>query len=429
MSSSLPPVTLIVLNWNGRYLLQPCLSALTQLDYPDYNIVLADNASTDDSVTFVETHFPEIKIIQNPTNGGFAYGNNAALRRLETPFGVLVNPDVIVPPNWLRNLISPMLENVQIGVAGCKLLYPDGQHIQHAGGIVTHPLGLAQHDGSREADRGQFDVQREVDYVIGGAVALRRTMLEQIGLLDEGFFLYFEDADLCIRARRAGFRVLYVPQATAVHDESALGGQGGFAYWQRYHASRWRYLLKHFAGREIVTETLPAELIRLQSCGQEEQQAVAAAYRQTLFCFPQIMRQRVADGEGMLTAVNQEQIINGLQNLSQQAHQLAYPTVPFEVLREAGMVVERPFTSNVPLLGPLVARFRTAWNNVAARWYVSHLTRQQNEFNQQIAQHLHSNAQFMHDLAAQQQAQNAEMAELLAQQKKKPPGDSESPGG
>ncbi len=213
--NALPHITIIVLNWNGRSYLDACLTALSKLDYPNYNIVLVDNASTDDSLSLVTQQFPQVQIVQNRRNLGYAGGNNGALRDLASEFAVLVNPDIVVSNDWLAELITPLIADQSIAIAGCKLYYPGGELLQHAGGSIRHPRAMPQHRGARETDKNQFDSLCDVDYVTGAAMAIRDTALRKIGLFDEGYFMYFEEVDYCTRAKAAGFRVVYVPKATA----------------------------------------------------------------------------------------------------------------------------------------------------------------------------------------------------------------------
>ena len=125
--SELPHVTIIVLNWNGRSYLDSCLTALSRLDYPRYSVVLVDNASSDDSVAFVQQQFPQVNIVQNRRNLGYAGGNNLALRNLQSEFAVLVNPDIVVNRQWLKQLITPLTADQTMAIAGCKLYFPGGQ--------------------------------------------------------------------------------------------------------------------------------------------------------------------------------------------------------------------------------------------------------------------------------------------------------------
>lgn len=384
MSAPLP-VTLIVLNWNGRPFLPACLTSLLSLDYPHYTIILVDNASDDDSVAYVRQHFPQIQLQVNPGNLGFAAGNNAALHQLTTPLAVLLNPDIIVSPNWLRHLLGPMLADEQIGVAGGKLLYPDGRLIQHAGGFVTAPQAFPGHYGLLEEDAGQYELPRQVDYVIGAAMAIRRDLLGRIGLLDEGFFLYYEDTDFCQRAQRAGYQVVYVPQATAVHLESAVTRKGSPTYLRHFHTGRWRFLLKHYDLDEVVSQTVPAEQRWLDKCDPVERWAAAHAYRQTLMRLPSIWSARQTHGGSGTTAGQRQQVAGGLVELRQRAWSA---TGALKLLQSRGQVQPQPFVSRVPVFGRLIARFRQAWNDVSARWYVDELLAQQNEWNQLVVEGL-----------------------------------------
>jgi GT2 family glycosyltransferase len=382
-----PSVSLIVLNWNGRSLVEACLDSLQNLDYPDFSIVVVDNASTDDSVSFIERNFPQVVIHRNEQNLGYAGGNNVALRRLKADIAVLINLDVVVSPDWLRRLIAPMMTDQTIGVAGCKLYYPDGR-LQHAGGYITYPQAFPGHYGLDEEDSGSYDAMRDSDYVIGAVFAVRREALDKIGLLDEGFFLYYEDVDYCWRARRANYRVVYVPEATAVHLESATTHKGSLAYIQRFHTGRWRFLLKHFPVVEVLSETVPAEHAWLHQCALVERQAAVVVYRQTLKSLPAIWAARLRDGAGGVTAAQNRQTEQALRELCLLAWQLAQQGPSLDELERKAQVQERPFVSRVPLFGPLIARFREAWNNVSTKWYIRPLLAQQNYFNHLLVRQL-----------------------------------------
>jgi GT2 family glycosyltransferase len=252
-------VDVIILNWNARPYLPDCLAALFASTYPHFTVTLVDNQSSDESVAYVRTHYPQVHIIEAGANLGYAGGNNLGLRQTGSPFAVLLNPDVYVRPDWLGQIIRPFQQNPRTGVVGCKLWYPDGQTLQHGGGYLTPPRAMPGHYGLGQQDDGQCDERQTVDYVIGAALALRRQMLDVIGLLDEDFFLYFEDVDFCCRARAAGFEVVYEPAATAVHVESATTIKNSPAYLRRFHTGRWRFLLKHYPAEQLLAETIPAE--------------------------------------------------------------------------------------------------------------------------------------------------------------------------
>jgi hypothetical protein len=363
------------------------------LEYPDFTVIVVDNASTDDSVEFVRHRFPQVNIQCHQYNLGFAAGNNTALHHLETDFAALVNPDVVVSSDWLRHLIAAMLEDKKIGIAGCKIYFPGENRLQHAGGSISYPRAMPGHYGLNEEDVGRHETMRDVDYVTGAAMVLRSAMLDEIGLFDEGYFLYFEEVDLCARVRRAGYRVTYIPEAKVTHEESVLTGKGSAFYLQHMQSSRWRFLLKQYDLAGVLRDTIPAEKESLARLNPFESRAAAIAYRETVKALPDIWTAREADGGSQIMPVSEEQgrnIAEGLRSL----HRIALsgttssPPIYLDNLGKKWRIRERPFTSDFPLIGPLISRFREFWNNVATKWYVRHLLQQQNEFNMLILQQL-----------------------------------------
>jgi GT2 family glycosyltransferase len=400
--NSLPRVALVVINWNGRPFLEACLTSLLKLNYPDFSVTVVDNASTDGSPDFIRDRFSQVELRCNPHNLGYGGGANVILRACAADVAVVLNTDLIVPPDWLTHLVIPMMDDPTIGIAGCKLYHPGGRIIQHAGGYITKPQAWPGHYGLNDEDRGQLDTMRDVDYVIGAALAIKRATLEHIGLFDEGYFLYYEDADLCLRARQAGYRVVYIPDAWLTHVESATTVKGSAAYLRRFFRARWRFILKHYAPLEILGESIPAEQAWLAHCNLVERQAAADAYRATLEGLSDVWLARARDSGIHVQAMSEEEqtlIADQLQTLlviSQQAPQSplmseALPKMNAEStnqpstlypLRTKQLLQEQPFASHVPFFGPLIARLREAWNSVSTKWYVRPLLQQQNEFNE-----------------------------------------------
>lgn len=401
-ASARPTLVVCILNWNGRAWLADCLNALATQTRPADAIIFIDNGSTDDSVAFVRERFPDVQVRENGGNLGFAAGNNAALREVAADLYVLLNPDVVLAPDCLAALAEATTADPTIGVAGCKLWYPGGEIIQHAGGFITAPRAMPGHYGIGEWDTGQHDTPRDVDYVIGAALAVRRETLAAVGLMDEGFFLFFEDADLCARARRAGFRVVYRPEATGIHVESATAAPGSLAYLQRFHGGRWRYLLKHFPAEMILNEAIPAEAAWLDPLGAAERRAAGLAYLATRRKLLDIAAARAREGAGAWSPETEQAIAAALGELWARA---AAPDRPSPHPADLAVLTEQPFTSTVPLIGPLIGRFRAAWNNVASRWYLGHLMAQQNEFNRLVVAQL-----------ARHETETREMLALLEEQ-------------
>jgi GT2 family glycosyltransferase len=378
---SFPSVTVVILNWNAKTYLGECLAALENQTYRNFQVVLIDNGSTDGSVDFVRADFPDVAIYRTGRNLGFAGGNNVVLRHLESDIAFLLNPDVVLAADCLQQVVESMDADRTIGIAGCKLWYPGGELLQHAGGYITRPRAIPGHFGIRESDTGRYDTLRDVDYVIGAAMGIRRETLNKIGLFDEAMFLYFEDVDLCTRARQAGFRVVYLPLATGMHVESATAIKGSFTYLHRFHTGRWHYLLKHFSIDEGTSATIMAEREWLGRTGLRERQAVGIAYRTTLLNLQSIATARAKQGAGPLSSEAWSLIEQTLLELNQYVRGLNPTAGSLPATVGLTKTPSSPFASQVPFMGRLIEGFRAVWNNLAGRWYIDHVRQQQGEFN------------------------------------------------
>lgn len=216
-------ISVLVLNWNGEGLLADALGALGRQSYAEREIIFIDNGSTDSSVSFVGESFPEIKIVALGENRGFSGGNAKGLEAAEGQLIALVNNDTKVTEHWLENLARPMLEDSTVGICASKLIFDDRRSINSAGdGITTAAVGFNRGLGE---DAASFDRRELVFGACGAAVLYRRQMLEEIGFLDEDFFLYDEDTDLAFRAQLAGWKCVYVPDAVAYHKGNATAGR------------------------------------------------------------------------------------------------------------------------------------------------------------------------------------------------------------
>ena len=257
--------SLIVVNWNGAAFLDACLQSLLSQVTPQDQIIVVDNNSTDSSVELVRSRFPQVALICNARNLGYAGGANVGLKTAQGDVLVLLNPDVEVHAGWLT-AFKEACSDERVGVAGCKLLYPGDEIIQHAGGIINFPLATADHYGYRQRDAGQWDRACDVDYVTGAALALRRDILDTLGFFDEGFYpAYYEEVDFCFRVRGAGYAVRYVPEAVATHHEHAAVGEESDLYRRCFHRNRLRFVLKHRGPRYFVDELAPAEMAWLRA--------------------------------------------------------------------------------------------------------------------------------------------------------------------
>lgn len=220
-----PRVAIIVLNWNGKEDTLDCLASLERLDYPAMDIIVVDNGSSDDSVSAIRAGYPAVHLIELDENLGFVGGNNIGMieaQRLAADFVLLLNNDTVVAPDFLRQLIAAA-QNGQFRIAGPLIYYhQQPKIIWSAGGEIDWRRGSTRMVGIGEQDTGQFgNTPYAVDFLTGCALLFHRQVLEQIGPLDERFFAYYEEAEWCVRAKRAGYTCWLVPQAKIWHKISS----------------------------------------------------------------------------------------------------------------------------------------------------------------------------------------------------------------
>jgi GT2 family glycosyltransferase len=212
-----PHVSFIVVSYNRRENTVSCLNSIYSLDYPSFDIIVVDG-STDGTTEEVKKRFPQTKIIQNKENLGVVKAHNIGLEETSGDYVIRVDDDVTLEKNFLKELVNVMESDPTVGIAGPKIYY-----LRHhgllwcVGGKIEWWRGKDVTLGDGEKDVGQYNTRREVDY-IGCCMLVRREVVEKIGKLDECYFLYFEDLDYNVRARKAGYRIIYVPSAVAYHD-------------------------------------------------------------------------------------------------------------------------------------------------------------------------------------------------------------------
>ncbi|GAB4191394.1 MAG: hypothetical protein OHK0022_05100 [Roseiflexaceae bacterium] len=259
--------SLILLTWNGAGFLPDLLRSLRAQIQPPAEVIVVDNGSTDGSPEWIAANAPDWRLIRNQANRGVAAAWNQALEVAQGEFLVMLNQDMVFRSGWLQALEDAFDRVPEVGIVGGKLLYPDEQTIQHAGGRMILPLMRGTHYGYQEPDRGQHDQERLVDFVTGAGMAIRRSVIAAIGGFDERFApAYCEDSDFCLRARASGFGVLYTPHAVAIHIESTtMGGSKSERVFRLLHRNRLRLVFKHLDAQTILQSFLPAEQAFLRS--------------------------------------------------------------------------------------------------------------------------------------------------------------------
>jgi hypothetical protein len=243
-------ISVVVVNYNGKKFLDGCLFALDRQTCQDFEVILVDNGSSDGSAAYVRERYPAVILVETGKNLGFAGGTNAGIRAAHGEFIFTLNNDTIADPHLLEEIVRPMIADSRVGTCGAKMVFPDGRINSTA--ICISRSGAAWDRGRGEPDHGQYEVREEVFGACAGAALYRRSMLNEIGLFDEDFFLFMEDVDLAFRAQLSQWKCLYVPTARVMHFH---GGTAGFqSNLSIYYGNRnllW-YVVKNFPSRTLL---------------------------------------------------------------------------------------------------------------------------------------------------------------------------------
>ncbi len=259
-------VFVIILNWNGASDTCACLDTLRNVSCVPSKLrtsmchvsaIVVDNGSIDDSVAKIRKNFPHVEVLEAGKNFGFTGGNNIGIRRaLEkgADFVWLLNNDTTVDKNALEPLVHAC-NAPTVGIVGSKIYFQPGQEyhkqwygerdrgrvLWYAGGIIDWNNMYALHRGVDEVDKGQYDAVAETPFITGCSMMVKKEVFKKIGLLDQKFFAYLEDVDFCLRAKRAGYKFLYVPQSVVWHKNAGSSGVGSDTH--QYYMTRNRLLV------------------------------------------------------------------------------------------------------------------------------------------------------------------------------------------
>ena len=224
-----PTVSIVTVTYNAAGIIRPFLDAIAALAYAKLEVIIVDNASRDETAQVVRQTNPEIRVVQQSRNLGFAGASNVGARYASGEILLFLNPDTIPPKNTIARLAAIMTQRPTVGALGCKLVYRDGR-IQSAGGMIG-VNGHCVHRGYGTEDDGSYDNEAAVDYVPGAALAIRRAVFWSVGGFYRGYFPgYYEDTELCLELRRRGLEVRYVPVPRIVHLEGTTMAEARH-YW------------------------------------------------------------------------------------------------------------------------------------------------------------------------------------------------------
>lgn len=240
-----PSIGVILINYDNEFYTIPCIESLCESTYPNLDIIVVDNGSAPQSISAIRTAYPDVTYIELGENRGFTGGNNAGIRYAldqGDDYIILLNNDTIVAPDMFDILIGVMEKDPEIGVTGPMIYYHDHPEIiWSVAGAIDWQHGRSFMVGLNETDHGQFgDLPREADFVTGCALLVRREVWEKVGLLDDEFFIYYEETEWCVRAGRAGYKICYVPNAKMWHKISIEARAS--SPWAYYYMTRNRFL-------------------------------------------------------------------------------------------------------------------------------------------------------------------------------------------
>lgn len=285
-------VSVIIPLWNGASVIEACLaSVIAHADSHLHEIICVDNASEDASAAIVAERFPQVRLLRQAMNLGFAGGVNAGMDVACGDTFILLNQDCVVLSGWLDAFARAFASHPEYGIAGCTILNADGT-VNHAGATIEHPEGFSRHLTEIHGDEPY-----SVDYVTGAVFAIPRTTWDAIGRFDEGYYpAYFEEADYCYRARRQGLEIGYVPGARVKHLFSSREAERHpFRHAAMQHKMRYRFVCKHFTDEQL-TAFFDAELDALEEepyLNQVVGRLMGA--RETLHGLPDILMRRRLD--------------------------------------------------------------------------------------------------------------------------------------
>jgi len=246
-----PLVSVVILNWNGGDYLRMCVKSVIETDYPKnlLEVAVVDNGSTDGSARLAKKKYPQIKLIENGSNLGFCVGNNIGIKYASGNLIILLNNDTCVEKSWVKEIVK-VATNPHVGIIGCKLYYANTNIIQSVG-FQLHPSGCTLSIGVLQVDQGQFDEIKDVDYVSGAALAVKRSVIDEIGLLDPEFYAYYEDVDWCQRAKKVGYRVVIAPRAIVHHFGSISWRKRSLKHVYLCERNRLYFIMKHHTGLKL----------------------------------------------------------------------------------------------------------------------------------------------------------------------------------
>ena len=324
-----PAVSVVIPNWNGRKYLPVILKSLTRQTLRDFEIIVTDNGSTDDSVDYLRKHWPEATLIEIGKNTGFTGGSNRGIEAAKGEFIALLNNDLELQRDWLKIAVETLRRYPKAGSTGGKLLnYYQRNRFDGAGEVVSW-YGEFLKRAAFAKDTGQYDQAEWVFGVNAAAIMYRQKMLNEIGLFDELFFTVAEDTDLDFRTQLAGYTARYEPRLVAYHMVSSTGKTNPGTFFQYYvHRNRCLVILKNYPLRQLFTKAPQVWFFSAKTLAGAVRDGwtltLLKAWGSALLCLPVVLvkRWKVQRRRTVTSAYLDEIVSNGLLTPSKAASRL-----------------------------------------------------------------------------------------------------------
>lgn len=256
MNKGQPLISIIVLNFNAGQLLLDCIESLLNTDYSNYEIIVVDNASKDNSHKKCKEKFERIRLVENTENLGYCEGNNVGIREARGDFVVILNPDTLVEPGWLKELLTAFYEYGD-GIYQPKFLTTTNHDVLMSTGNMIQLFGFGYSRGKGEKDIGQFENHEIVGYASGTCLFTSMKIMKKLGMFDPFLFAYHDDLDLCWRAALQGIKSHYVPRAVVYHPPEGFSFKWSPFKYYLLERNRQYCLLTHYS-RSTLCKMLPA---------------------------------------------------------------------------------------------------------------------------------------------------------------------------
>lgn len=254
-------ISIIIVNWNGKDFLANCLNSLDKISYPNYEIIIVDNNSSDDSVEFIKSNYSDVLIIRNDKNIGFAKANNIGFQKSSGDYILFLNNDTKVRKDFLDKLVTAIESNPGIGGVQSKILSLDRPDLLDSVGAYLTGTGFLYHFGYLQKDSKEYDKVSYLYTAKGACMMFKREVIGQVGLFDSDFFAYFEETDFCHRVWLAGYKIRYVPDSVVFHKIGGTSNKmdSGFIQFNSFK-NRIRSYLKN-CGPELLLSILPLHIL------------------------------------------------------------------------------------------------------------------------------------------------------------------------